>query len=269
VLREEVALTGEAAMSCEEYRPKLIEAAAMPAEIGAALQTHLADCASCRELFADEQRPYAAIDGGLSRVANADVSPSFLPRVRAAIEQERAASVASRSRFVLWPVAAAMAVVALSFVIFQRIPSQPQAATRVTASASATTSATGSTTSSATNSQANPATNSGTSQMAGQPKVAPRETVDHSVRKPRSSSTLAKTESRMGSSQMPEVLVPPDERIALTRFIAALPRRHEIAMALTRPAPAAPSADAASMPLEIAELKLDPLSPEQSPSEAK
>jgi negative regulator of sigma E activity len=250
-------------MSCEEYRPKLIEAAAMSADIGAALQTHLADCASCLQLFADEQKLYAAIEGALSRVANAEATPSFLPGVRAAIEQERSASVASRSRFLLWPAAAAMAAVALFFVVFQRIPSHPQTAPQLAAAASVTTSATGSSASSSTNSEAD----SKTGEIASKSKVVPREIASHDVRKPNFSSTLAKTESRIKGSQMPEVLVPPDERIALARFIAALPRRHEIAIALTKPALAAPSADVSSAPLEIAELKLEPLSP--PPSEAK
>jgi len=248
-------------MSCEEYRPKLIESAAMPAEIGAALQTHLTDCASCRELFADEQKLYAAIDGELSCVVNAEVTPSFLPRVRAAIDAERSAASASRSRFVLWPVAAAMAAVALFFLVFQRIPSHPQTAPQLTAAASVTISATGSSTSSSTNSE--------TGKIASEPKVALRETVDRSIRRSRSLSTLANTESRIADSQMPEVLVPPDERVALARFVAALERRHEIAIALTKPAAAAPSADVLSAPLEIAELKLEPLSPALPPSEAK
>jgi len=252
-------------MSCEEYRPKLIEAAAMPAETGAALQTHLADCASCRELFADEQKLYAAIDGELSRVANAEATPSFLPRVRAAIDAERSAARASRSRFVLWPVAAAMAAVALFFVVFQRDPSQPQTAPQVTASASATTSATVPATSSAANSE----TNSKTGEIASEPRAASKQTVAHRVRKPHSFTTLAKAESRIEGAQMPEVLVPPDERIALAKFVAALPRRHEIAVALTKPAPAAPSADVLSAPLDIAELKLEPLSPPQLSSQAK
>jgi hypothetical protein len=236
-------------MSCEEYGPKLIEAAAMPAEIGAVLQTHLADCASCRELFADEQKLYAAIDGELSCVVNAEVTPSFLPRVRAAIDAERSAASASRSRFVLWPVAAAMAAVALFFVVLQRIPSHPQTVPQLTAAASVTTSETG--------------------KIASEPRVALRETVDRSIRRSRSLGTVAKTESRIEGSPMPEVLVPPDERIALARFVATLERRHEIAIALAKPAPAAPSADVLSAPLEIAELKLEPLSPEQSPAEAK
>jgi hypothetical protein len=252
-------------MPCEEYRPKLIEAAAMPAEIGAALQTHLADCASCRELFADERKLCAAIDGELSLVVNAEATPSFLPRIRAAIEQERSAGAASHSRFILWPVAAAMVAVALFFVVLQRIPSQPQTVPQLTASASARTSATGSATSSSTNSAAD----FETGETASEPKVAPREIAAHSVRKPRSYSTLTKTESRIEGSQMPEVLVPPDERVALARFVAALPWRHEIAMVLTKPGPAAPSADVLSAPLEIAELKLEPLSSAQSPPEAK
>jgi len=229
------------------------------------LQTHLADCASCRELFADEQKLYAAIDGELSRLANAEGTPAFLPRIRAAIDAERSAASPSRFRFILWPVATAMVAAALFFVVFQRIPSQPPPAPQLMASASARPSATGSATSSATNS----ALDSEAGEIASEPKVAPREAVSHGVRKPRSFSTPAKTESRIESSQMPEVLVPPDERIALAEFVAALPRRREIAIALTKPAPAAPSADVVSVPLEIAELKLEPLSPEQSTAEAK
>jgi len=258
-------------MPCEEYRLQLIEAAAMPAEIGAALQTHLAECACCRELYADEQKLFAAIDGEVFRAANADASPSFLPRVRAAIELEHSTGSASRFWFALWPVAAVIAAVALFFVVFQRIPSQPQTAPRVmaSASASATASATSRATSSSTNFLANSETNSGTSQIASEPNAAGRETVDRSVRNLRSLSTLAKTESRMEGAQTPEVLVPPDERIALSRFVAALQRRHEMSIALTKPAPVAPPPDVSSAPLEIAELKLEPLSPAQSPPEAK
>jgi hypothetical protein len=253
-------------MSCEAYRPKLIEAAAMPAELNAVLQEHLDGCASCRELHAKERSLFVAIDAALSSVANGESTPSFLPRVRAAIEQERAASVASHSRFVLWPVAAAaIAAVAVLFVVFQRIPPQQQTASQLAASSSAPTPATGSATSSSTNSAAD----SETGEIASESKVAQREIASYGVGKPRSFSTLAKSEGRIESSQMPDVLVPPDERIALAKFVAALPRRHEIAVALTKPALAAPSADVLSTPLEIAELKLEPLSPEQAPSEAK
>jgi hypothetical protein len=264
-LVEAIALIGEVAMSCEEYRPKLIEAAAMPAELNAVLQEHVDGCASCREFHAKERSLFVAIDAELSSAANAETTPSFLPRVRAAMEQERAAVSALRSLFVLWPVAAAMAAVAVLFVVFQRIPSQPQTAPQLAASSSATTRATDSATGSPTNSAAN----SESGEIASRPKIASREMASHSARNPRFFSTLVKTENRFGNSQMPEVLVPPDERIALARFVAALPRRHEIAIALTKPAPAAPSPNVASMPLEIAELKLEPLSPEQSPSEAE
>jgi hypothetical protein len=57
------------------------------------------------------------------------------------------------------------------------------------------------------------------------------------------------------------VLVPPDERIALAKFMARLPQRREMAIALTRPAPAPPTLNVISEPLEIAELKVEPLSP--------
>ncbi|HEX4546211.1 MAG TPA: hypothetical protein VH110_07595 [Candidatus Acidoferrum sp.] len=74
-------------MPCEHYKDALVEAAATGAEPQGELRAHLAACASCRAVFADEQSLFVSIDAGLHATANAEVPPSLLPRVRAALEE--------------------------------------------------------------------------------------------------------------------------------------------------------------------------------------
>ncbi|MGA2421635.1 MAG: hypothetical protein ABSG69_16275 [Candidatus Acidiferrum sp.] len=212
-----------------------------------ALLEHLDGCASCRQSYDAERSLFAAIDGELARVANGEVGPSFLPRVRAAIEVERAAGDAVRPWFVLWPVACAMAV-CVALVIFQRVHLGPQVAPPFAASASGPSSA----------------ENSATSGIAGQTAGLQRQTVHKSlpvVRAPHGVVATAGDEKR--KAQRLEVLVPPDERLALARFLVVLEGQRETAMALTKPAPEIATVDLASEPLEIAELQVAPLSPRQ------
>ena len=73
----------------------------------------------------------------------------------------------------------------------------------------------------------------------------------------------AKRESMLASDSIvgaPEILVPSDERLALTQFVAGLARRREVALALARPAPFEPGPETApGGPLEIAKLEVPPL----------
>ena len=253
-------------MSCEQFKAGIREAAAQngshwgedhptsqvrpPRKAAAttALQAHLDGCVLCRESYADEQSLFAAIDGELARAANGDVRPSFLPRVRAAIEVERAAGGAVRSRLVLWPAACAMAVVCLAVVIFQRVHWQRQVTQPFAASASKPSST----------------EKALTSEIASQAAVLQRQPIRKALQVTRSPhGFVATTGNQKHEAQHLEVLVPPDERLALARFVVVLQRQHETAVALTKPAPAAASADLASEPLEIAELKVEPLSPPQ------
>ncbi|HYL83108.1 MAG TPA: hypothetical protein VE263_02645 [Candidatus Angelobacter sp.] len=73
-------------MPCEHYKDALIDMAASGATPQSELRAHLAECPSCREAFAQEQALFGAIDSGLHTDANAEVPPSFLPRVRAGLE---------------------------------------------------------------------------------------------------------------------------------------------------------------------------------------
>ena len=90
-------------MSCKQFRTAISDAAVggqplqsagllqgRPPQKAAAttddsVQQHLDACESCRAFYAAEQELFAAMDVGLSRVANSEPSVTFLPRVRAAI----------------------------------------------------------------------------------------------------------------------------------------------------------------------------------------
>lgn len=113
-------------MPCEEYREALIEMAANgPMPDG--LRFHLEACASCRETLQEEQELFAAVDSGVQRMANAEVPPSLLPRVRAGLDQE------ASERWSFWPyavLAGAAACAALIFIVVQEWP-QRQIATPV------------------------------------------------------------------------------------------------------------------------------------------
>jgi hypothetical protein len=62
--------------------------------------------------------------------------------------------------------------------------------------------------------------------------------------------------------QEPEILVPPEERVALAQFVAGLARRREVALALARPTPFEPRPETSpGRPLEIPKLEVPPLIP--------
>jgi hypothetical protein len=73
--------------------------------------------------------------------------------------------------------------------------------------------------------------------------------------KPPGHSTLLRP---MASSQ-PEVLVPPDEREAFTRFVAVLQERSEVAVALATPSKDEKDGPSSLKPLQIDRLEVKPL----------
>ncbi len=96
--------------TCEDYREALMEAAAANAEPSHELRAHLDACLSCRAAFAEELQLFSAIDVNVRSIANAEVPSSFLPRVRAELNER---SVPHR----LWlPAGAAIAVAAALLV---------------------------------------------------------------------------------------------------------------------------------------------------------
>ena len=97
-------------MPCENYREALIEAAAADIAVSRELRSHLDACAPCRAAFAEEQQLFAAIDQGLRVTANADVSASLFPRVRAQLSERPVSRRAWTPAFAGIGIAAALVV---------------------------------------------------------------------------------------------------------------------------------------------------------------
>jgi hypothetical protein len=228
-------------MSCERYKTVIVEAAAA-GEIGPSLRVHLEGCAECRAALAEEQSLFSAIDGGLSQRMNASPSPEFLSRMRSAVELEN--SVRASGGWFRWsPIAGVAAAACLALVFAVRhhslMPEQHQPVTSALARGPAEAALQAQ--------QAQPKPEAAIRAMASPMKrPAKRELPSHAARIERTA----------------EILVPPEERIALTQFVAGLSRRHEVALALARPAPFEPQPEAPpSGPLEIAKLEVPPLIP--------
>ena len=102
-------------MPCEHYKDALIDTAAGGAGPQGELRAHLASCPSCREAFTQEQSLFAAIDAGLQVAANAEVPPSLVPRVRAALDEGIVGYAGWNSRWLA--LAGAAAAAALLFAV--------------------------------------------------------------------------------------------------------------------------------------------------------
>jgi hypothetical protein len=175
----------------------------------------------------------------LSRLANAEPHPSFLPKVLARLEQAPAVRRDAKSWFLAGSVVALAAGVCLTFAVFERVPSRPE---REPARVSVTSEAT---------------------------KIAdPREGLSQqpplSVTRwqPRIHRT-ARAAGGAPKAPWPEVIVPPDERIAFAKFVSGLSQPNGVAIAVVETVPVVSSAFP-SEPLEIAELKIEPLAPNEA-----
>jgi hypothetical protein len=226
-------------MPCEHYKNALIEAAANGAEPQGELRAHLNVCLDCRAAFEQEQSLFASIDTGLHVTANPEVPPSLLPRVRARLDED----VATPRRW-LQPLMFAIASAALAFALF--LLARPHVASpngqarqtpQIPVSEPPTTNA--------RNRNSDPATQIGSSNAKSQARVH-------------------LTLLRPAASGQPEVLVPPDEREALARFIVVLQERREVALALVTLAPQTKDEPASLEPLQIKGLEIKTLEERQT-----
>ena len=219
-------------MPCENYGEALTEAAAADAAPSRELRSHLEACASCRAAFTEEQQLFAAIDTGLRACANTDVPPTFLPRVRASLEN----ASASRSRlgpFLIFAAASAAIVLTVFIATRERREITDTQAKQIFSVPP----------------RENPEM-SARSEESGTPAIAASP---HSYRAaPRKNSTPA----RSASSTQFEVLVPPEEREAFARFISLQHERSEVVVAVVAPAPDDKDRLLSVKPLEIAELEV-------------
>lgn len=227
-------------MPCKHYKDALNVAAASGAEPQDELRAHLAGCADCRAAFERERSLFASIDAGLHVAANAEVPTSLLPRVHARLDIE-----AAPQRRWLQPLVFAVASVAFAFAIFlfaRPHRSEPDNQAKQTPQI--------------------PVNELPTTNAHDQNSVPGTQIVSSNANhpQPRGHSTLLPP----AASSQPEVLVPPDEREALARFVVVLQERREVAVALAAPATPAKAESASVEPLQIDGLEIKPLEERQT-----
>ena len=185
-------------MPCEHYKDALIEAAATGTEPQGKLRAHVAECASCRKAFAQEQSLFAAIDDGLYTAANTEVPPSLLPRIRAGLDEVTFAHPRWSSSWFALAGAAVVAVVLFFAVTIRqnnlRIPPNQSAANQHAVS---------------------PTVPSAESPLSARPS----EKVDSSM-PPRALAARNSVgpEETVNSKSTPEILVPRDQEILLASY---------------------------------------------------
>ena len=228
-------------MPCEHYKDALIEAAASGAAPQGGLRAHLEACASCRLAFAEEQSLFAGVDSSLHAVANREMPPSLLPRVRVALDE-----VSTLRLRWLQPFVFASATVVLALAIFLLV--RPRHATPETVAKQGSVVA--------------PSTvMPGTS--VHPEKISREDSKSAAIQSGHSHAERNSTNPRAAASSNPEVLVPPDEREAFARFVAVLNEHGDVAAALVAKAPQNDAVVTAD-PLRIPDIEITPLEGTQS-----
>ncbi len=219
-------------MFCEAYNQSLTDAAAA-GELSPALQRHLASCDSCRAAFADEQSLFAAIDSGLRAAANSEAPATLIPRVHVVLNNEPAPQPRAY-RFSIWGGAGAAVTAATIFSLLY-LPTR------------------------------HPSISVESARTSLPPVVAPANPPAPSVvnsSHPGGVSPLqygkraAMAEIQPSAARFPEVVVAPEEGIALLRYEEILRRKSAAGIQTAAKSLEMPQA---IEPLEIAELELGDL----------
>jgi hypothetical protein len=204
-------------MLCEKYKLALIESAVSGRELAPAIHMHVAGCSSCAAELAQQQSLAAAIDANLRRQMNAPVPASMLQRFEAHLAQQpqptRTPRLAQIFAGAFATLAAALILVALSshWKIETLEPNTKPNVLSVQTGGS------------------------GEIQVhigPSAPTITVATTRPATHRRTRTQTVLT---SSTNSRPEPEVIVPPDEQMALNRLIADLNHRTQLAVALAKP----------------------------------
>jgi len=210
-------------VSCEKYKPALIEAAVTGAELTPEMRSHVTACTPCAAELSQQRSLLAAIDANLHRQMNAPVPAATLRRFEARIAQQ----ISPRPLNLRWLYATA-ALAATVAVILLVVPhlrthkpdSRTAAVTRLTQSPA----------------EQHPEIMTVILQPAA-PQEIERDRRQH---------------ARSAARPEPEVLVPPDDRIAFEHFIADFDGRAVLAAALAK---RVPMQDLRVAPLEVPDIQ--------------
>jgi anti-sigma factor RsiW len=206
-------------MSCEKYKSALIEAAADGAELTPELRSHVATCPSCAAELADQRSLVASIDANLHRQMNAPVPAAMLQRFEAQLVQQPRPKRTLRLTQIVAGTIGMLAAAAIVLVFLSRWKTdtlEPNA--KPIASSAHSVSA-------------------GEIQVHIGPSAGPPTTIVARPQTPAQTQARTVLVSAAVSRTEPEVIVPPDERIAMEHFIADLHGTGEVVLAFTKRVP--------------------------------
>ena len=213
-------------MRCERYRDALLRAAAS-GELTSGFANHVEACPECRATLVRKQTLLARMDDTLRARMQDMPSPGFVANVRArALEEAEPGSLQTP----MWMMAAASMVVTLVVIagLWPKLHERPVVLNPVTSAI-------------------------GISPKAKIAEPQTRELAHVGRTDPAKKQALQKNPDSAA-----EVLVPPDEREALARFVSHLRQRDEVARAFVQP-PQERGELPEIRPVEIARLQVKPL----------
>jgi predicted anti-sigma-YlaC factor YlaD len=243
-------------MTCHHYKQALQELAAACVEPSPELHAHLQACSSCRSAFENERSLFVSIESCLHSSATAEIPASFIPTVRAQIQQEvhqesplARASARLTDRLVWASAFAAAAILLFIFTRFDRqvkpLSTDEQLVTQQARSPVA------------------PQTTGTKSSQSDVPQITPAIGKSF-VRK---AATTPDMQRVLTESRDPEILVPPDQEILLARYADRWSRHHQSSSILLTEM-GQTQTDPLQVPLiQIAELDVKPLAPDQRPDQ--
>ncbi len=226
-------------MLCEKYKDALIEAAVGGAELAPGVRAHVEGCARCAVELDQQRSLVGAMDAVVSRQMNAPVPAAMLQRLDVQIAQQpqsrRTLRFASISAVALATLFFATVVLVMVARHRPQIDDVKRTSPPVVKSPQVD--------------QMQLFTKTPKSQTPTETEAAKRAVAVE----------VRRTGSHQGRSggQLPEVLVPPDERIALEHFIAGVQPREGIALALSA---RVPERDVAVAPLNVPDIQTASLS---------
>lgn len=197
-------------MLCEKYKDALIEAGVRGPELAPVVRAHIEACANCAAELAEHRSLVVSIDANLHRQMNASVPAAMLQRLEARLVREPQ-SLPPRSLKLRWlytaaAFATAAALISIAMPKLHTHKPNPQTVTLSQAEPSQTARST-----TADGPQAIPVP------LKPAAQLAPRR---------------IKLHSQGAAPLQPEILVPPDEQIALTEYVARRKARREFVVAL-------------------------------------
>jgi hypothetical protein len=196
-------------MPCEKYQEALIDLAVCGAEPVGVVRSHLDSCALCGACLNQQQMLLSTIDSGLRQTINAPLPASLLQRFEARLAQE---ALPNRAPNLRWLCAGAALATAAVFILFASRHLRSRVTMEQTTEVSQTAHA-----------------------AIEQPQeIRPLELLLQPVA-PVAARNLGKYWRTSGTNAQPEVLVPPDERVAFEHFLSDLNGREDLAAAIVKP----------------------------------